>query len=614
MAVTINSQAIPEAAAAAAAAGAPQGQPQQQYRPTAQELVFGLGSKLAAFGGGGEYFDKIFTKFEEKVKLLNTHLKGNEKYNLHKLIKTNVGLNYSSIIVSEKIEDLVVMHTLMVERTGDYPTPLFETIGGTRYEILRTPADALDNKYMSQAQKLVGDFYGVPAGAIVSVDATLVPNEFNVENETSIHDLFINTVNALDGEVSVRGHSYAGINLPGIVNNNRNGKFVVNMYFNNNEAHLINEAGMPVRQDVCVALSYKLNNTANDRSINQGNDSVDIVKTFGYIDFQWVGASSNGNMMSSQNFIPNFIITRIESTFIPTPDITLLGVASVLAINEDMSWMQAFKSMPVKKGEIDFNDIGALNVEGNIEKNTSGYGKKIDTKSKDFTLTMLNTLVNQLVYPNMIISMDVAQASPDTWYENLFYYASRGDTFDANKRVIDAIRAMTNTVTDIPNNLPIFSPIINKVHGGYYKTKDGIKDLRQLTSYLSMANFAVESGQEPKIISEYTNSFYVTSIPAEIRAAERKKFIDGMSNNTAVYKQSYNRITFSSLFLTTLLGSLKQVGFAPVLGNMMTNNDMFFRRATADFSSSVLGSDVRLISNVNAFNNFYQPQGFMRSF
>lgn len=613
MAVTITPAAVQSTAQPTGAA--PQGAaPQQQFRTSPQDLIFGLGSKLAAFGGGGEYFDKIFTKFEEKVKLLNQHVKGNEKYNLHKLIKTNVGLNYSSIIVSEKIEDLVVMHTLMVERTGDYPTPLFETIGGTRYEILRTPADALDNKYMSQAQKLVGDFYSVPATAVVSVDATLVPNEFNVENDTSIHDLFINTINALDGEISVRGHSYGGINLPSIVSNNRNGKFVVNMYFNNNEAHLINEAGMPVRQDVCVALSYKLNNMANDRSINQGNDSVDIVKTFGYIDFQWVGATTNGNMMSSQNFIPNFIITRIESSFIPTADITLLGVASVLAVSEDMSWMQAFKSMPVKKGEIDFNDIGALNIEGNIEKNTSGYGKKIDTKSKDFTLTMLNTLVNQLVYPNMIISMDVAQASPDTWYENLFYYASRGDTFEANKRVIDSIRAMTNTVTDIPNNLPIFSPIVNKVHGGYYKTKDGIKDLRQLTSYLSVANFAVESGQEPKIISEYTNSFYVTSIPAEIRAAERKKFIDTMSNNTAVYKQSYNRITFSSVFVSTLIGSLKQVGFAPVLGNMMTNNDMFFRRATADFSSSVIGSDVRLISNVNAFNNFYQPQGFMRQF
>jgi hypothetical protein len=592
----------------------PKPQPQASFRQSASDLVFGLNSKLAAFGGGGEYFDKLFTKFEEKVKLLNDHLKGTEKYNLHKLIKTNAGLNYSAVLVSEKSEDLIVFHLLMIERTGDYPTALFENLGGTRYEIMRTPADALDDKYLAQATKLIGDSYGVNPNSVVSVDSTLVPNEFNVENDTAVHDLFINTINALDGEINVRGHRYGGINIPGIVGDGRRGKFVVNMYFNSNEAHLINEAGMPVRQDICVALSYKLNSANNDRSVNQGNDTVDIVKTFGYIDFQWVGPTQAGNMMATQCFIPNFVITRIESNFIPTPDITLLGVASVLSINEDMNWMQAFKATTAKKGEVDFTDIGALNIEGNIEKNTTGYGKKVNTKDKEFTLTVLNTLVNQLVYPNIIISIDVAQASPDTWYENVFYYAGKGDTFEANRRIIDSIRNMTNSVVDIPANLPIFSPMINKVHGGYYKTKDGIKDLRQLSTYLSIANFAADSGQDPKIISEYTNSFHVTSIPAEIRAAERKKFIDNMSNNTAVYKQAYNRLTFTSVFMGTLVNSLKQSGFSPVFGNMMTNNDMFFRRATADFSSSVLGNDMRLISNTNAFNNFYQPSGYNRTF
>ena len=596
---------------------APQGN-QQQFTQSAQDLVFGLGSKLAAFGGGGEYYDKLFTAFESKVKLLNDNVKSGEKYNVHKLIKTNAGVNYSAVLLSEKSADLIVFHLLMVERTGDYPTPLTVNVAvngsNNRYEIMRTPADALDNKYLAQAQKLVSDYYGVSSQTVVSVDSTLVPNEFNVENETSVHDLFINTVNALDGEVSIRSRVYGGINIPNIASNSRNGKFVVNMYFNSNEAHLINEAGMPVRQDVCVALSYKLNNMNNDRSINQGNDTVDIVKTFGYIDFQWVGPTQNGNVMANQSFIPNFVITRIESGFIPTPDITLLGVASVLAINEDMNWMQAFKATAAKKGEIDFNDIGGLNVEGNIEKNPAGYGKKMNTKDKEFTLTMLNTLINTLVYPNIIISIDVAQASPDTWYENVFYYAGKGDDFDANRRIIDSIRNMTNSIVDIPANMPIFSPTINKVHGGYYKTKDGIKDLRQLTSYLGMANYAADTNQDPKIVSEYTNSFHVMQIPAEIRAAERKKFIDSMSGNTAVYKQFYNRLTFTSVFMNTLVGSLKQAGFSPILGNMMANNDMFFRRATADFSSAVLGNDVRLISNVSAFNNFYQPQGYTRSF
>jgi len=45
----------------------------------------------------------------------------------------------------------------------------------------------------------------------------------------------------------------------------------------------------------------------------------------------------------------------------------MLGVVSCLSINEDMNWLQAFRPSVVRKGESDLNDIGALNIEGNIE-------------------------------------------------------------------------------------------------------------------------------------------------------------------------------------------------------------------------------------------------------
>jgi len=587
-------------------------QPQQQCQQSVIENVFGLTSKMSAFGGGGEYYDKMFAKIEEKIKVLNESIKTGEKYSLHKLIKTTYGLNYSGIVLSEKSGDLVIAHILSIERTGDYPTPIFENIGGQRMEITRTPADALDNKYIVAAQRLVAGYYGINnQNNIVVVDGTLVPNEFLIDNDTLMHDLFINTINALDCEISIRTKSYTGICIPDIVNKNRNGKFIVNMYFNNAEAGVTNEVGMPIRQDVCVTLSYKLASTSVDRSINQGSDTVDIIKIFGYVDMQWVYQSTSN---VQQKFAPNFIITRMESIMVPTPDITLLALVTILAINEDMNWMQAFRSTPVKKGEIDFNDIGALNVEGNIEHAQIGFGKRIETKSKEFNLSMLNTLINQLVSPNLIISIDIAQASPDTWFENVFYYASTGMAPDANARILSAVSALTNGIVDQVSHVNMFSPIVNKIHGGYYKTKDGIRDLRQLTCYLSVANFAVDTGQDPKIISEYTNSLYATGIPSEIRAAERKKFIDNMSNNTAVYKQFYNRLTFSNAFIIGLVSSLRQVGFAPVFGNMMSNNDMFFRRATADFSSAMIGSDARLISAVNNYNTFYQPQGYARPY
>lgn len=578
------------------------------------EASFGLQSKLAAFGNGGETYDKLCQKFQEKVKILNENIKSGEKYAVIKLLKQNAGLNYSAIILAETLDDCTSAHILMIEKTGEYPQPLYETIAGVRYELVRTPADALDQKYVAQAQKIVAETVGVEMNTVVIVDGTLVPNEFDSTNDNLIQDLFVNTINSVDCETNIQVKNFTGINVADIVNNHRNGKFFVNLFFNNSDSIIYDQAGMPIRQDICIALSFKNTNTQNSKSVNQGSDSIEIVKTYGYIDFEWVGPVINGNSISSQKFVPNFIITHIDSPLVPTPDIVLLGVSSVLAINEDMNWMQAFRPSPARKNETDYNDIGALNIEGNIENDPTGFGKKINTKAKEFTLMDFNNLIQRLVRPNLMISIDVPKAGPETWFSSVFTCVKFNNNELAVKRIYDAVRTLTNGNTNINTSVPIFSENSNKVHGGFYKTKDGIKDIRNLSSYLSVANFISDTNQQPVLISQYTNTFYNASIPNELRAAERKKFIDNMSNNNSTYKQFHDRLTFSGQFLMNLVNSLKHTGFAPIFSNMGAANDMFQRRSTGDFTSAMVGQDARFMGNNNSFNNFNMPFNYQRMY
>ncbi|EKD89564.1 MAG: hypothetical protein ACD_33C00045G0031 [uncultured bacterium] len=578
------------------------------------DVSFGLTSKLSAFGNGGETFDKLHLKFQEKIKQLNENVKSGEKYTIIKMLKQNAGLNYSAIIVAETAEDCTAAHVLMIEKTGEYPNPLIETIAGVRYEIIRTPADALDQKYVQQAQKLVAETLGVDVNTVVIVDGSLVPNEYDVNNDNLIQDLFVNTLNSVDSEIAIQVNKYAGINIADIINNYRNGKFFVNLFFNNNDSVIYDQTGMPVRQDICISLSFKNTATQNNKSVNQGNDSVEIVKTYGYIDFDWVGPMINGNMVGTQKFVPNFIITHIDSPLVPTPDIVMLAVASVLSINEDMNWMQAFRPNPGKKNEIDYNDIGALNTEGNIENSNTGFGKKINTKTKEFSLMDFNNAIQALVRPNLMVSIDIPKAGPETWFTSVFCYSKFSNSEKAIKRVYDSIAILTNGNNTINTAVPIFADISNKIHGGYYKTKDGIKDIRNLSSYLSVANYVSDTNQQPILISQYTNTLYNTSIPNELRAAERKKFIDNMSNNTAVYKQYYDRLTFSGMFLMNLVNSLRHIGFAPIFSNMGAVNDMFQRRSTTDFSGAMLGQDARFMSSNNMFGNFFMPGNYNRQF
>ena len=104
-------------------------------------VTFGLSGRLANIGSGGEQYEKLFEQISKQIKVLNEDARGNEKYAVVKLLKQQWGLNYSGIVVCETVSSMTSAHVLMVEKTGDYPDKLVETVGGIRYEILRTPFD-----------------------------------------------------------------------------------------------------------------------------------------------------------------------------------------------------------------------------------------------------------------------------------------------------------------------------------------------------------------------------------------------------------------------------------------------------------------------------------------
>lgn len=576
-------------------------------KPMAGPVTFGLSGRLANIGSGGEQYEKLFEQISKQIKVLNEDARGNEKYAVVKLLKQQWGLNYSGIVVCETVSSMTSAHVLMVEKTGDYPDKLVETVSGIRYEILRTPADALDTKYINAAQQAAAEICKTDIGNVSVADGTLVPAEFDVTSEALIGDLINNTLNATHSEIEIRVNDYKGMNLGQFVQQNPTGKFVIDMFYNGDDTVVYDQTGLPIRQDVCIVLSYKTNSGNVRQTVNQGSDKIEVVKTYGYIDFEFTGSTIvNNMMMSTQKFVPNFIITHIAASCAPTPDILMLGVASVFSLNEDLNWLQAFRPSATKKGDIDYNDIGALNIEGNLDQKPTGFSTRYNTKSKDFTIVELNKLVTTLVRPNLVVSMDLPKAGPETWYTAVLQYIRFRSSAPAYNRLMEALSTQTNGIF-VPNNVTVFSDVTNKIHGGFYKSKDGYRDLRHLSSYLSFANYITDTNQNPILLQQYTNTLY-SSIQTELRAAERKKYIDEMSNKTAVVKQFYDRVTFNGEFMNNYVKSLKAAGFDPIFSNLGAQNDMFVRRSTVDFTSAMLGNNVRLMNSGNTFTGqFFNP-------
>lgn len=571
---------------------------------------FGISTQFSSAGSGGDFYEKLYAKIMAQVKAVQEQNNLEEKLQVIKLLKGTAGLNYSGIIVAEQRGNMTAAHVLVVEKTGDYPEKLVETIQSVRYEIIRTPAEALDEKYMTAVRNAVAVSMKVDADSVVVVDGTLVPNEFDLESDAQVASLLNNSVNATHAEVVTRVQDYRGVDLGRLTNEYRNGKFTVSLYFNSDDSTFFNQVGMPVRQDICVVLSYKLNSGKQNRSVNQGDDSIQIVKTFGYIDFEFTGHTVVNNMVSPQKFAPNFVITHIEAGVAPTPDLVMLGVASVLSLSDDGYWIQAFRPTVSKKGEYDFNDVGALNLEGNIEQSPTGYGKRYDTKSKTATPVEITKLIQTLVRPNMMISMDLPKAGPETWYTSVFRAIKNSGNPGAIRRVNEFMNATTGGVYQ-PSQQPMFLPTSNKIHGGYYKSANGFRDLRHLSSYLAVANYLVDTNQQPALLTQYTNTLYNNVIPNDLRASTRYQYISDMSKGSAVVKQMYDRVTFNGEMLRGWVSALHQVGFTPVFSTNSGDsaNEMFMKRSTLDFQSAMIGSDVRLMGSTDNLYGGWAPYG-----
>lgn len=613
----VNQQAFNPSATAAAASQAAQ----PKGFSTFSGAQMGLMSPVGAVGSGGEMYEKLYAFLQNTVKTMTEERKSESSYFVVKLLKQAAGLNYSNIILVEKLGDCVAAHVLIVESTGMYPDARIETVGNMRYEIVRTPADALDEKLVEQAQIAVAQAMKMNPGDVIIVDGTLVPSEFPVTDEVQLNALVINTFNATYTEVQTRVHDYKGQNVQELIANNRNGKFQIGVAYNENDLIFTDQTGMPVRQDICISLSYKLGGQQNGWSVHQGENTVEVVKTYGYIDFEYVGPQFVNNMPTTQCFVPNFVITHIESPYAPTPDIVMRAVLSVFALNEGMNWLPAFRAAMTKKGETDHGDIGALNIEGNLEGNPVGHGKKYDTKSKSFTNAELTQFVSRMVQPGKLaVSMDLPKAGPETWYTSLFHAIQFEQNPAIRAGALDRLnRFLVHSTGNVfqPANLPVFINATNKIHGGFYRdpiTKS-YRDLRCVINYLAVANHVADTNQPPAKITQYTNTLYSSALPAELRAAvRREQYLNEMTNGSAVIKRYYDRVTFSRDYLQNYLNAMQSIGYAPMFANNM-NNEVFVARATGDFANALFGQDARLMGSApTQYGNYGQFSAYHRQY
>lgn len=458
---------------------------------------------------------------------------------------------------------IIGYHTLILEGSVDNIQPIPVNIGGQTVEVLRFASEAYNKVMIDEILKALSvQFNGC---TFLNASATVVPRNFNVENDRLVYTLTSNAVSAAFTELATKD-DFNDINLSRVSRNS-----FMSLKKNFSSETTVDAAGLPIRSDITIELQA----TPNAQQRDQLNPGIDTSHTLavvnGFVDVVWDydgGAMNYYNPnQSTHRYSPRFVLTNLESTRFTTIAFQLLALLSGATMASNLGWMNAFRPKSMPGNEFDMHDIGALNIEANISNDPSGYGKLVDTKASGFQ-NEYGLYISRIIRDGLILSMDVPEYGASTWFNEVFSANANG-----NKSAYEAIIDAANTLTD-GNFGKIFrpgSPIMIEdntiVHLGYYMDGDQVRDIRDL-DYLAVANLI--GSKDPGVIREWSDTFLQVQFPQETRLAARKRIITSLLKNVEFTGRA-RRLTFAPDFIRALNDGVVQTGIT--IRDNITYND-----------------------------------------
>jgi hypothetical protein len=389
-----------------------------------------------------------------------------------------------------------------------------------------------------------------------------------------------------------------------LANAERDATLTVRTSFGNSQTH--NAVMHPVRNDVVVDL------TASPVNQQQGNTQQvervsQVASVGGFIDLVWDPVAPQQNAWAAQmqqqsyvRYAARFVATRMESASLLTIPAQLLAIIPGLALRENNAWVQAFKRSTFVKG-VDMRDIGAVGIEANFMNDASGIGARIDTKADSFRPEHLHKLIASTIKPGLIMSLDIAECGPDSWFNDVFAAAAEGNKA-ANQAIINAANVLTNGKFSnyFADGMQVCQDECNRIHLGHYGDDNGVrKDIRDV-DYLAVLNLMGD--KDPMVVQKWSDTFANTSTPLPIRLAERKRIIQGLFADV-VFTGFARRVTFEPAFIEALAKACQDAGL--VIRSVASYADMGnYERAGSRFASStIMSSDPLAVFNRGGMNS-----------
>jgi hypothetical protein len=489
-------------------------------------------------------------------------------------------LEKSAIVVA--VRDLinpdvgVAYHTLVLEASSEPVQSRFEMIGNQNTEILRVTGDVYNATFQQEVSEWVARQF--PGKNLIPVDAEVVPEEFDVENGKRLHGAAANAITACTTELEMRSGG-TDIDLGNVEQDN-----TLTVQMNFAAAQTEDVMGLPVRSDIMIDFRAGGQPIPGQPGVTSRVSTLSRIS--GFMDLVWVPAVTQQQAFNPwvaqqqavvspdefKRYIPRFVMTDLESMNLLTIRAQLLALVPAFTLRENNSWVESFRPSTVSTDGVDWKDIGAVGIEANFERNASGFGSRIDTKSDAFQRGQnqqgdyLIRLVASVFQPKLLLSLDVPEVGPSTWSNSVFAAAgevNNPNSINATEYILKEADKLTHGrfLKYFPQGARVTVDENNRIHTGYYVDRHGQKrDLREV-DYLAVLNMVGD--RDPELAREWSDSFALTGVPLEVRLAKRKSIITGiLGANNVHFKGFARRVTFEPQFVDALIAACKEVGLS----------------------------------------------------
>jgi len=511
----------------------------------------------------------------------------------------NMAVSVLVIVLRRENKDTapIAYHSLLLESSidGNIP-PRIANVNGKQIEVIQMVSDTYDSVMMEAIAGVVQQRFP-NASHHLSADAEVIPRYFDITREDNMHNITLNAALACSQQLTIIRPDFKDLNVA-----NARPDSVLTQTIQYGKATEQDQLSLPVRSDIIMTTVATPKQNQNN-ILNIPIQSV-ITRVTGYLDLLYndadnffTGANNPFVQMQAMNgptpvLQTNLVITQLVSAKLQTLPSILLALVNVTAIRESDRFLLGL--MPQHGSKDNMHDIGNIGYDIPIMTNQQGqyeYTKFATTPDK-FDLSYLYMLYKKFFHQGLVISLDIPECGALTWQYKVIAAAAVGRQ-EAMVALRNAANCLTNGFFDKYYNGTgqyVFTTD-NTIYMGYYQSKDGPRDIRDL-DYIAICGLAGK--KDKREISVYTDTYDTRGILEE-KLNTRRMLINNYLRDV-VFTGRAIRVNFEAAFINALIQGVADCGYTVIPQQPYVDN-MNYQRANAGY---VTGA----ILNANASNIF----------